>query len=352
MRIDVEDLRFAYAPSSDGSAAVDGMTLTIPRGELLALLGPSGSGKTTLLLLIAGLLRPDRGAIRFDGRIASDPGRIVPPRRRRVGIVFQDLALWPHMTVEEHIEFALGEEHLARDERRRRRDEILAMAEISDLARKLPAELSGGEAQRLALARALAGRPGILLLDEPLGSLDRRLREALLPRIAEMHRHLGPTTIYVTHDHEEALSIAARAAIVDAGRLVQTATPEQIYRFPATPTAARLSGPATILEGRSVAGGAVELALGTFRAAFHAEIGTRILAVLRPEDVRVRPDPDGPAIVEDVRFRAGRWDIDLRRGDVSIRGESAVPLVRGRRVAIEIREPVWGFGDSNGTDHG
>lgn len=212
------------------SAAVDGMSLTVAAGEALVVLGPSGCGKTTLLRLIAGLERPDAGEIWLDGRIVADSGRIrVPPHERRLGFVFQDLALWPHLTVWENLSFVMESRRLPRDERARRGREMLAVVRITALADRYPHELSGGEQQRAALARALVASPRLLLLDEPFSSLDPELRATMRDEVRRLQRSLNLTSIYVTHDREDAAALADRIIEMYQGRVLaeRRLTPEE-----------------------------------------------------------------------------------------------------------------------------
>jgi ABC-type Fe3+/spermidine/putrescine transport system ATPase subunit len=202
-------------------AAVDGVSLDVYLAERVVILGPSGCGKTTVLLLIAGLERPDAGEIWLDGRPVAASGRnLVPPHERRLGYVFQDLALWPHLTVRENLDFVMGSAAVPRNERAQRTREILALVRIDTLADRHPHELSGGEQQRAALARALVGRPQLFLLDEPFSSLDPDLRVALREEVGRLQRTLRLTSIYVTHDRDDAAALADRIVEMHQGRIV------------------------------------------------------------------------------------------------------------------------------------
>ena len=203
--------------------------------------------------------------------------------------------------------------------------------------------LSGGEAQRLALARALVAEPRVLLFDEPLGALDRSLRQKMLRLISEVHASLSPTIIYVTHDYEEAVSLADRIAALDRGRALQQAGPEALYRYPAHPTVARLTGTASVLKGEVVAPRSVECALGRLPAAFDAPLETAVTVVLRPEEVELLEDPNGRAVVRTSQFHAGRWKIEVEVGDERIEGHAARALAPGVKVGARVREPVWGW---------
>lgn len=218
--------------------AVDGLSLDIAGNEFFALLGASGSGKTTLLRMLAGFETPDAGAIRLDG---ADISR-VPPNRRPVNLMFQSYALFPHMTVEGNIAYGLEMERLARAEIARRVGEIMEITELSPMAKRKPDQLSGGQKQRVALARALVKRPRLLLLDEPLGALDKKLRAAMQLELKRLQHEVGITFIVVTHDQEEALVMADRVAILRDGRLVQVGTPHEVYERPASRYAADFIG--------------------------------------------------------------------------------------------------------------
>jgi putative spermidine/putrescine transport system ATP-binding protein len=220
------------------------LSLEVQEGEILALLGPSGSGKSTILRLIAGLETPERGRIWLDDRELTP----LPPERRGVGLVFQDYALFPHLSVFENVAFGLREQHLSPVEVRRRVEELLERTELSAQAKKRPHQLSGGEQQRVALCRALAPRPRVLLLDEPLGALDRNLREELLPWLRQLLRESKTTAVVVTHDQLEAFVLAQRIALLRAGRLIQIDTAEAIFRRPRTPWVARFLGQRNLLD--------------------------------------------------------------------------------------------------------
>jgi iron(III) transport system ATP-binding protein len=243
--------------------AVDQVSLDIVDGEFFALLGPSGCGKTTLLRLVAGFEIPDQGTVRLGDKVVGRPGFALPPERRRIGMVFQSYALWPHMNVAENVAFALRVRKVPDAEREQRVAEALAMVGLDAMAARRPHELSGGQRQRVALARCLAMRPDVVLLDEPLANLDVHLRESMQLEFARFHREIGATFIYVTHDQAEALALADRVAVMDAGRVEQVAIPRTLYEEPATEMVARFVGrgavvPVTVI-GRSHASVMVNL---------------------------------------------------------------------------------------------
>jgi putative spermidine/putrescine transport system ATP-binding protein len=226
-------------------AAVDRVTLDVARGEFFSLLGPSGSGKTTCLRMIAGFERPTSGRIHLMGEDVT--GRA--PYERDVNTVFQDYALFPHMTVQENVEYGLRVKRVAREERRTRAHEALALVRLGELAGRKPSQLSGGQRQRVALARALVNRPSVLLLDEPLGALDLKLRQEMQIELKHIQQTVGITFVYVTHDQEEALSMSDRLAVFNHGRIEQIGTPADVYEQPASEFVANFVGTSNVLGG-------------------------------------------------------------------------------------------------------
>ncbi|MEM1345369.1 MAG: polyamine ABC transporter ATP-binding protein, partial [Pseudomonadota bacterium] len=237
--------------------AIDGVSLDIYGGEFFALLGPSGCGKTTLLRMLAGFEMPDEGRILLDGQDLT----AIPPHARPVNMMFQSYALFPHMSVEKNIGFGLEMEGMGRPAIRARVEEMLALTRLEKLARRKPDQLSGGQRQRVALARALAKKPKLLLLDEPLGALDRRLREATQFELVNIQESLGLTFVIVTHDQEEAMTVSTRLAVMNEGRLAQMGEPQEIYEAPASRYVAEFIGDVNVLEGRLSDGGAGHVAL-------------------------------------------------------------------------------------------
>ncbi|MEA2781864.1 MAG: spermidine/putrescine transport system ATP-binding protein [Rhodospirillaceae bacterium] len=267
-------------------AALAGVSLTFAEGEFFGLLGPSGSGKTTLLRAIAGFIEPDRGEIRLDGR---DIGR-VPVHRREIGMVFQNYALFPHMSVFENIAFGLS----VRGERgasvAKRVTAMLGLVRLSGMEKRSPRQLSGGQQQRVALARALVTRPKLLLLDEPLGALDKRLRQQMQIELKQIQREVGITTVFVTHDQEEALTLSDRIAIFNEGRVVQAGTPHEVYERPKTAFAANFLGDANFFEGRVEAQGRIDTEWGGLVSndALPAA-GEPVIIAVRPEKIALVP---------------------------------------------------------------
>ena len=278
--------------------AAEGVDLEVARGELFAILGPSGSGKTTLLRLIAGFERPDGGQVTVGERVVAGPRAFVGPEKRRIGMVFQDYALFPHLSVARNVAFGLR-----RGDRARART-TLELVGLQHKAERFPHQLSGGERQRVALARALAPEPEVVLLDEPFSSLDATLRAGLRREVELILREAGATAVLVTHDQEEALSLADRLAVMRDGRLVQVGRPEEVYARPADRWAAQFVGEVNVVSGVD-RGAGVETELGTFdvhRAAAGA-IGHGVHVAVRPEQLVLRSDAGGNAEVTHREFR-------------------------------------------------
>jgi putative spermidine/putrescine transport system ATP-binding protein len=271
----------------DSLVAVDDLDLALETGEFLTLLGPSGSGKTTTLMMVAGLQQPDAGSIRLNGVSVAN----LPPYRRDVGMVFQNYALFPHMTVRRNVAFPLEMRGTPTAEIARLVDEALALVKLPDHGGRLPKQLSGGQQQRVALARAMVYRPALLLMDEPLGALDRKLREQLQLEIKRVHRERSISVLYVTHDQEEALTMSDRIAVFNKGRIEQIGTPEELYDRPATRFVASFIGDTNLVEGRvlGAAGGICEIETAAGRIAASArtpiEAGAAVFVAVRPERV-------------------------------------------------------------------
>jgi iron(III) transport system ATP-binding protein len=344
--------REVSAPSSTGSPlavevagaakafgateAVRAVDLAVARGELFTVLGPSGCGKTTLLRLIAGFERPDAGEVSVGGRVVAGEGEWVPPEDRRIGMVFQDFALFPHLPVERNVAFGLP-----RRERGGRRGvgararSALELVGLQHKADRLPHELSGGERQRVALARALAPEPELVLLDEPFSSLDATLRGELRREVELILRDAEATAILVTHDQEEALTLGDRLAVMRGGLLVQVGRPEEVYAHPADRWAAGFLGEVNVVAGVRRSGGAVETWLGVFDAA-GAGAGSVHLAV-RPEQLELRPDRHGNAEVVERDFRGHDVLYRLRHevgGSVLVQLPSLELYEVGERVQV------------------
>jgi spermidine/putrescine ABC transporter ATP-binding subunit len=280
---------------------IDRVDLEINEGEFLTLLGPSGCGKTTTLRIVAGFLSPNSGRVLFNGKDVTR----VPTQSRKLGMVFQDYALFPHLTVADNVAFALRTRGTPRAEIERRVKELLSLIRLPALAHRYPAELSGGQQQRVAIARALAHTPAVLLMDEPLGALDLKLREAMQDELHSIQRQLGITTIYVTHDQEEALSLSHRIALMRGGRIEQLGTPREIYSKPSTPFCAFFLGKVNFLPGSVaetagdryrvvVEGNTLSCPINAQRGRFERD--ARVVLGIRPEDLSL----------DDTRPAAGR----------------------------------------------
>jgi len=330
------------AKSFGDTAALRGVDLDIPDGEFLCVLGPSGCGKTTLLRLLAGLERADGGTIAFDGDTVSGAGIHVPPEDRRVGVVFQSYALWPHMSVGENVGYPLKVARVGEADRRARVEEALAAVRLSDLGGRRPEALSGGQQQRVALARCLVMRPRLVLMDEPLANLDLHLREGMLVEFERFHRETGATVLYITHDQSEAMSIADRIAVMREGRILQLAPPETLYAAPASPAVAGFVGIASLLEGVVTEAGEREVVVRWNGSALRAPtaaamaVGARAVLCVRPENV-VLGEGEHQAGVERAVYLGGRYLVELRLGPGEVlRAYSAVRPAPGERVAYSI----------------
>ena len=265
--------------------AVDDVSFDVPAGQILALLGPSGCGKTTTLRLVAGFERLDEGTITIGAETVAAPGRHVPPERRQIGMVFQDYAIFPHLSVGENVAFGLGG---GRRERAVRQETLLDFVGLTGLGERMPHELSGGQQQRVALARALAPGPRALLLDEPFSNLDAALRADVRAEVRALLRQTRTTTLFVTHDQEEALFLGDRVAVMRAGRIEQSGTPESVFLRPKTRFVAAFLGQTDFLEGTVVRGG-VESTMGKLLLRPEVPAGSRVAVALRPDAVNVAP---------------------------------------------------------------
>ncbi len=334
--LEVRGLTKTY-PGGDEPSVRD-VDLTVGREEVVALVGESGSGKTTVLRIVAGLEVPDAGEVRIGGRSVAGPGGWVAPERRGVGMVFQSFALFPHMTVIDNVAFGLHE--LARDERRRRAEATLERVGLAGLGARYPHQLSGGQCQRVALARSLAPEPRLLLLDEPFSNLDRPLKAELREELAATLRGSGVPALLVVHDTEDVFALADRVGVMREGRILQTGTPQDLYDHPAHLHVARFFGEFTLLPARCDDAG-WETPLGRMPAT--PDLEPPACALVRPEHVRVSDEPDGgaPALVREIRAQAGRLRIALAldAGEppgtiVTALVDSACSFERGDRVYV------------------
>lgn len=318
--------------SFDGAEVLRDVSLDVPAGSVVALLGPSGCGKTTLLRIIAGLEQPDAGVVRIGDQVLTGEGRPVPPERRRVGMVFQDWALFPHLDVTRNVAYGLPRG----PERDDRVAEALAMVGLAGLGDRMPGTLSGGQQQRVALARAVAPRPAVLLLDEPFSNLDTALRVQVRGEVHELLAELGITTVLVTHDQEEAFVLGHHVAVMSGGEIVQQDTPAGLYRRPATTWVAGFVGEANLVPGVA-AGTGVETLLGAVPLAEPAHGDVEVL--VRPEDLEVFDAvvDDQSAEVELVEFYGHDTVYVVRLADgtrLRARESSAPAFGRGQPVSV------------------
>ncbi len=352
----VEHLSKYFEDQNAAVKAVDDVSFEVREGDFYALLGPSGCGKTTTLRCVAGLERTDHGVITLAGQVVlSDNPRIfVPPRLRPIGMVFQSYAIWPHLTVFENAAFPLrvSKERVSSTELRKRVEEALAVVELSGLEGRMATQLSGGQQQRLALARAVIRRPRLLLLDEPLSNLDAKLRETMRVELRSLQRRIGVTTLYVTHDQAEALSMSDRIAVMSKGKILQEGTPREIYHRPTTEFVANFVGTANFINaevlGRGDADGmALKGGVGTLQARCPEGVGSgdTVTLTIRPENIRIyvsKPDAVRKnvfsAVVESLGFFGEFVDCRLRVGDQIFvtRQHPTVDLKVGDTVFMEL----------------
>jgi iron(III) transport system ATP-binding protein len=330
----------------DGVVSVDAISLSVEPGEFICLLGPSGCGKTTTLRMIAGFLEPDDGEIRVAGKVVSAPGRVIPPERRNMGMIFQSYAVWPHMTVRENVAYGLKMQRIAPAERRKRTDAMLAATKLSGLADRYPSELSGGQQQRVALARALAPSPDILLLDEPLSNLDANLRGDMRLEIRRLHDEFHDTSIYVTHDQVEAMTMADRIVVMNAGRIEQIGTPQDVYDRPNSKFVARFIGGGNVIDARHVDGNRVEISGQTLEIGQgdFAEPGGEMSICVKMHDMELLPEAKAQGdnllsgVVRSHAYLGSHRDYVVDVGqDLVIAAPANVEIAPGSRVAVRFR---------------
>ncbi|HSE05247.1 MAG TPA: ABC transporter ATP-binding protein [Methylomirabilota bacterium] len=326
-----------------GVRAVDALDLTVHEGEFLSLLGPSGCGKTTTLNLIAGFVAPTRGRILVDGEDVT--GR--PAHLRGLGVVFQSYALFPHLSVRENVAFGLRERRVPAAEIERRVGEALELVRLDRGGRQRPSELSGGMQQRVALARALVYRPRVVLLDEPLAALDKKLREEMRDELRAIQRSVGISTVFVTHDQTEALGLSDRIAVMNHGRLEQLGAPREIYEHPATRFVADFIGASTVLRGRAVDAERVAVTDGpALRVAGGRALpaGAEVELAIRPERVRLAAGPGDNVVaarIEGLVYQGAQTEVTARLGDgqrvrVFVSEPAPAPLATGQTVQLHL----------------
>ena len=362
--LEVTDLRKQFAI---GRPAVDGVSFAVPAGEIVVLLGPSGCGKTTTLRCVAGLEHPTSGEIAIGGRVVSSPERgiLVPPRARDLGMVFQSYAVWPHMTVRQNVVYPLKHRDIARGEANRKVDEVLELVGLSEYADRAVVALSGGQMQRVALARSIVYRPQLLLLDEPLSNLDAKLRLRLRDDLRIILKQTGMTALYVTHDQAEAVVLGDRIGVMRDGKLLQIGTPDQIYNRPADLFVANFTGATNELTGtlveRNGAFGVVDFGEGQRGEAALLQAlnpGDKVRIALRPENIGIG-GRDGanlfPARVVDRRYQGTQtvYDIDLfgRRLEVLELGTAARHGIGVETQVALPREGCWAYRDTGPSSY-
>jgi putative spermidine/putrescine transport system ATP-binding protein len=333
-RVELADLCKRYGTSEP--PAVDHINLDIEPGEFITLLGPSGSGKTTTLNMIVGFTEPTSGSIRLNGRDISR----MPPHKRNFGMVFQNYALFPHLTVAQNVAFPLRERKVPARETARLVGEALNLVDLTGMDNRRPHELSGGQQQRVALARAVVFSPSVLLLDEPLSALDRKLRQSLQREIKRLHDELGLTFMFVTHDQDEAMTLSDRIAIFDNGRIVAVGTPADLYHRPTSQFVARFLGESNVFAGRQLAADVYAWHDRKWTVSGQVADGDKHALIVRPERTAIALDdasvPPGantaPAVVTDVSFYGTYYRIELTFGDDSV-GCAVLPV--GAPAAVD-----------------
>ncbi len=325
--------------SYGGAVAIENLDLTVHSGEFLTILGPSGCGKTTTLRAIAGLEEPDDGVIQLgDSTVFSrNEGKIIPPEKRGLGLIFQSYALWPHMTVARNITLALKEQKLSASEVENRLTNALEMVQMGELRNRYPSELSGGQQQRVAVARLIALRPSILLMDEPLSNLDAKLRTEMRAGLKRLHRDLDATTVYVTHDQIEALTLSDRIIVMNEGRIMQEGTPYDIYHHPANLFVAEFIGDPRInlFDGEVKAG---KLDCGDLTLPVAKGLSGKVVASVRPESVQVLYKAKKgwlEAKVEYVQPTGADTIIQANAGD------TAITLLQPGFITLDVGASLW-----------
>ncbi len=320
------------------TVAVDASDLIVGRGDTLALLGPSGCGKTTMLRIIAGFESADAGEVELDGRLLTGRGVFVPPEKRRVGLVFQDFALFPHMDIGANVAFGMP----SGADKRERVERMLTLVGLGGLARRMPHELSGGQQQRVALARTLAAEPKLVLMDEPFSNLDPGMRSRVRAEVRKLVESLGMTTLFVTHDQEEALSISERVAVMLSGRIVQTGAPADVYRNPANREVAEFLGDANVVAG-DAHDGRVTFELGS--APSDGAYSGAVQVMIRPEDLALDESGRRALVIESEYYGHDQMiTVRLESGTVvRIRDLPGRRLSPGDDVGVALRGDVVVF---------
>lgn len=326
-------------------AAVEAVTLALPQGDLLGLLGPSGCGKTTLLRLIAGFEEPQTGTIKIDGRTVAGDGNGIAPEQRDIGMVFQDYALFPHLTVAKNVAFGLqNSRKKALFNTQKRTAEVIALVGLQGLENRYPHQLSGGQQQRVALARAIAPQPALVLLDEPLSNLDVQVRLRLRQEVREILKNTGTSGVFVTHDQEEALSISDWVAVMQQGQLEQFGTPEDIYQKPTSRFVAEFVTQANFVMAQRQ-GDLWETEVGCFKASMH-ESFERGELMIRQEDIILKPDEQATVVISDRQFLGREHSYCLLTASgrkIFARTSCSVAIPIGTKVQLSVDNPLRVF---------
>jgi len=331
----VLELRYVSCAYETGRPAVQGISFAAREGEILCLLGPSGCGKTTILRAIAGFEPVCSGQLFLSGQLVSSPDIMIPTENRRVGMVFQEYALFPHLRVQDNIAFGLH--HLARSERAGRVQEMLRLTGLEGFERRYPHELSGGQQQRVALSRALVQNPVVLLLDEPFSNLDPDMAGRMRQELHDLLRRTKTTTVLVTHDHDEAFAMADRIAVLNHGRLEQFDTPEMMYHMPATPFVADFVGQADFIPG-TVSQGMVHTELGEFPDTIECKDGTALVVMIRPDDIHLVPKEGASSRVISRQFHGSEnlYTVSLPSGQIVHSSQGSTSVYRAG-TTVELR---------------
>ena len=331
------------------AAAVEGLDLEVKPGELVSLLGPSGCGKTTTLRVVAGFVTPEAGEVWVGGRCLSSPRAVVPPERRRMAMIFQSYALWPHMTVAQNVGYGLRFKGVARGDREARVTEMLRVVQLAGLESRYPGQLSGGQQQRVAVARSLVVEPEILLLDEPLSNLDANLREEMRFEIRRLHEAFGITTLYVTHDQAEAMVISDRVAVLHRGRVVQIGTAADLFEQPRTRFVAEFIGKTNLVD--AVAAGPGVVTRGALRlsvAGGDARPGEPVTVSIRPHAIALLAEGEAPpptanvlgGVVERATYLGEALDYHVRVDGTDLVLRASAPPTRRLQAGAAVRLAV------------
>lgn len=330
--------------SFQGNKIVKGISLTVERGQLLALLGPSGCGKTTTLRMIAGLEIPDNGEIWIEGTIANRGNKIlIPQKQRHIGMVFQDLALWPHMKVYENIEFGLSANKIPRVERKKKIEEVLNKVNMQNYSREYPGRLSGGQQQLIAIARAIVTEPKLLLMDEPLSNIDIRLREDIRQEIRRIQHETQITTVYVTHDQEDAFLLASKVAVMNEGIIEQTGTPEEIYNSPISPFVARFIGESNMINIKVLGKDRVSTPWGELDCNTKGRVAGNATLFFRPHQARIEKGGQYEGMIISRDFIGGvyRYHISTSGEKIKLQDQYVYEIDKSVRFSIKLMEVLF-----------